>query len=265
MRSWTTALQALTFGVLFSACAAQQQQAPPAADPPAATRERWSHPPVINGSRRACLEPPYTPPPDATTLSDGTPARRSADGLQWTISLQGDTVPQGAAAGELIQRVRTQGDFYRWLSWGVYCDNHTRLCLHYAYNLCEQRLEDVVNSLRAAIAQDPVLPRPIIDLNIELAGRLGPRCDASDPACVPEPYQRGTRYDPSGQRIPGPLAKYSSGTCGQDGDCVVGGCGNDCMSWELGGAYEAATCEGYSVPRPIFCGCVSGQCRWFMQ
>ena len=227
---------------------------------------RFSHPPVIGGSRRACLAPPFTPPSDAATLADGTPVRREADGRRWIVSIAGDAVPTGEQASALVQRLRARGGAFTWISYGLYCGEMPGgLCLHYAGNLCEMRIDEIARTLLDAIAADSIMPRPRIDLALELAGQLGPRCDGDDPACIPEPYDHGAHYDPNGSRHAGALAQYTIGTCAHDGDCNVAGCGNHCMSWEYGGANEAATCEGYVFSRPIFCGCVSGQCAWFSQ
>jgi hypothetical protein len=225
----------------------------------------FSRPPVIDGSRTACLAPPYTPGLGATALADGTPVHGDAGGRRWTISLPGDAAPSAEQASALIDRLRARGGLLQWVSYGIYCGEHDDvLCLSYSGNLCETNVDEVATTLRAAIAADPLLPTPRIDLAISLAGALGPRCAASDPACLPIAYEGGT-YDPRGDRHTGPLATHSAGACAHDGDCVEGGCGNHCMSWDFGGAHEGATCEGYAFDEPIFCGCVEGSCAWFSQ
>lgn len=226
----------------------------------------FSRPPVVDGSRVACLAPPYAPPPDATTLEDGTPARREAEGRRWVFSLAGETVPTPDEAAALVERLRAQGGELQWIGYGLYCgEPASTICLHYEGNLCEVHVEALARTLRAAIAADPVLPTPRIELAISLAGALGPRCEDRDPECVPIPYAGGAAWTPRGGRRLGPLAGYSGGDCVHDGDCVVGGCGNHCMSWEHGGAHEAATCEGYSFREPVYCGCVDDRCAWFEQ
>ena len=235
--------------------------------PPArGSSAHFSHPPTIDGSRVSCLAPPYTPPPDATALADGTPVRRSADGRRWIASLPGESVPTPEQASALVERLRARGGMFTWISYGLYCgDMPAGLCLEYSGNLCEMRIDETARTLLTAIAADPILPRPRIDLALELAGGLGPRCAATDPACRPEAYDHGAHFDPDGPRHPGALADHSIGSCHHDGDCRVGGCGNHCMSWEYGGAHEGATCEGYVFQHPVFCGCVAGECGWFSQ
>nr|MDQ3035922.1 hypothetical protein [Myxococcota bacterium] len=205
------------------------------------------------------------PEADATALDDGTPIRRAGE-TRWVISLPGEVVPTAEQAGALVERLRARGDALQWIGYGLYCGQMPEgLCLHYEGNLCEHRVEALAQRIRDAIAADPELSAPRIELGISLAGRLGPRCDADDPECVPVAYQSELRWSPRGGRRLGPLPEYSGGQCAHDGDCVVGGCGNHCMSWEHGGAHEAATCEGYSFREPIYCGCVDDRCAWFEQ
>jgi len=80
---------------------------------------------------------------------------------------------------------------------------------------------------------------------------------------LPVPAVVGTAT--SGGRSAGPLRSHGGGSCTQDGECLVGGCGNHCMHWTFGGAHEGATCEGYDLPERTFCGCVEGACGWFTQ
>ena len=54
----------------------------------------------------------------------------------------------------------------------------------------------------------------------------------------------------------------------QDSMCVATSCSpGDAGCTCIGGltCVEGATCEGYSFPRPIFCGCVDSECQWFSQ
>ncbi|MCA9637328.1 MAG: hypothetical protein KC420_14985, partial [Myxococcales bacterium] len=61
-------------GALLGSCSAPGTTNPPA--PP----ESCTGSPVIDGSRRPCLEPPYAPAAGATTLADGTPFVRDEGG-----------------------------------------------------------------------------------------------------------------------------------------------------------------------------------------
>lgn len=249
----------------WSAGCAGSARTPSGPGPRARSGPGFSRPPVVDGSRVACIAPPYAPAADATALEDGTPIRRESD-ARWVLSLPGEVVPTSEQTAALVERLRARGDALRWISYGLYCGEMPGgLCLHYEGNLCEHRVEALAQTIRQAIAADPELPSPRIDLGISLAGRLGPRCDEGDAECTPIPHASGTRWSPRGGRRPGPLPQYSGGECVHDGECVVGGCGNHCMRWEYGGAHEGATCEGYDFREPIYCGCVDARCAWFEQ
>jgi hypothetical protein len=97
----------------------------------------------------------------------------------------------------------------------------------------------------------------------------GPRCAASDPACGPLPYDAACAeqlgYRPGRARKPvGRYAAEAPATgeaCGHDGECMVAGCGNECVSTrEPSGA---GTCPYYTALKPALCGCVEGRCTWF--
>jgi len=140
-------------------------------------------------------------------------------------------------------------------------------------------------------------------VEIELTGRLKPRCAADDPTCtpVPEPHAGGGFYDPGGKRAV--LAKQAIGACEHDGDCVVAGCHDQtCSAWDLGsdsatscllgvaplacgsdhpaalpcdnacrsfnngsGPMHGEMCDDQRPPSRVFCGCVDQQCVWFDQ
>lgn len=219
--------------------------------------------PIIDGSRHACLEPPFTPG-EATVLADGSPVTREEDGRAWGIVLAGERPPNLDEVMAALETLRAQPHL-RFVSHGLYCGNGTRFCLHLEENLCEGVVEHAFADLRAGLAAIPSLAGMRLELRATLVGRLGPRCEPGDRTCSPIPYERGTRYDPLGSRFGGAFASHSGGACEHDGDCVVIGCGNHCFSWEHGGAHEAATCEGYMFPQPIFCGCIEDQCQWFRQ
>lgn len=224
----------------------------------------FARPPVVNGRRDACLVPPYAPAAGAKALADGTPiVAHEAGGRRWVVDLGGTRERDDAAVSRALERLRARPGL-TFLSDGLYCGDGQPICLHLAGNLCELRVADAVTRVRDAVAGDPALAGMRLLLSVELAGNAGPRCEASDAGCGPLPYDQG-RYDPSRPRRGGAFPSHSAGACTQDGDCWVAGCGNHCVSWQYGGANEAATCEGYIFPRPVFCGCVSGGCGWFSQ
>lgn len=232
----------------------------------------FSRPPTVEGSRRACLAPPYAPASDVSELADGTTVTPVGE-REWVFVLAGDheaTQEQTTQeqlnqeqAHALLTRVREADPALRALSYGLYCA--PRLCFRFEGALCETNVEQVVAQFRRAVAGAGAQPGTRLELSVALAGSVGPRCDEGDPNCLPIPYETGVSYDPSRARHAGPLATHSAGACRHDGECQVMGCGNHCTSWEYGGAHEAGTCEGYAFDAPVFCGCVQGQCAWFDQ
>lgn len=222
----------------------------------------FARPPVVDGSRRACLEPPYTPAHDATTLEDGTIVTMRDDGRTWQLKTPGTRDATWEEVRALLGRVRARGGDLAYVSHGIYCDGH--MCLSWAGDLCDVHILERYQRLRAVIAEDGALADARIEISLSLAGQLGPRCEAGDPACLPVPYDGGT-YDPDRGRRGGAFASHSAGACSHDGECMVMGCGNHCLSWDHGGANAGATCEGYAFEHPVFCGCVEGECGWFSQ
>jgi hypothetical protein len=219
---------------------------------------------VIDGSRQACLLPPFAPAPDETALPDGSTLARVAE-RTWNVQFAGDRTPSAEESAALLARLRDGG--LTFLDYGVYCGTPAHLCFQITGSLCEQHVTDTMSAFRDALAQDATLAGASIELQVVLAGHLGPRCTPDDPACLPLPYQGEPHFAPDGPRHAGVLASHSAGACSHDGECVVGGCGNHCMLWEYGGANESATCEGYASTdsSPMFCGCVDGGCAWFTQ
>jgi hypothetical protein len=103
-------------------------------------------------------------------------------------------------------------------------------------------------------------------VEVQILSAPGPRCAPDDPACEPIPYEAAcvekTHYDPKGERVPVGVHGYGSpGACRYDGECIVGGCGNQCVS--TSSVVGAATCEGYAHWQEVFCGCVQTKCVWF--
>lgn len=226
---------------------------------------RFARPPVVNGRRDACLAPPYAPPAGTTRLAGGvTVVARDEGGRRWIVKLPGARPADGTQVSRALGRLRARPGL-TFLSYGLYCGDGRPLCLHLAGNLCQLRVEDAVRRVRAAVAADPALADMNLLLAVELAGNLRPRCARDDPHCLPIPYEQSSHYDAFRPRHGGAFPSHSAGSCSYDGECVVAGCGNHCLSWQYGGANEGATCEGYVFPRPVFCGCVDHQCGWFSQ
>ncbi len=105
---------------------------------------------------------------------------------------------------------------------------------------------------------------PAACVDVAIVSAPGPRCAADDPACGPVPYEAScvekTDYDPKGRREI-VRARSGRGPCAYDGECRVGGCGNECVpSAETA---HAGTCEEYGHWESVYCGCVEEKCVWF--
>ncbi len=101
------------------------------------------------------------------------------------------------------------------------------------------------------------------------------RCAASDPQCGPEAFS-GTcldrvGYRPTATRRPafgGSFVRSLDNPCTFDGECVNSGCGYQCLSTTRH-SNMGYTCEGHGewdrALADAFCGCVAGQCAWFVE
>jgi hypothetical protein len=105
---------------------------------------------------------------------------------------------------------------------------------------------------------------PTVHLQVTIHSAPGPRCAPDDPACGPVPYEAAcverTDYHPKGKREI-VRARPGRGPCAYDGECRVGGCGNECVPTSL--VDRAGTCEGRSGWDNVYCGCVEAKCVWF--
>lgn len=222
---------------------------------PPGSAVHFSRPPVIDGSRRACLAPPYAPAEGTTALPDGTLVEHVTDARAWIFKLPGDRDATPEEANALLMRLRAAHEDQQFLSFGLYCGTGAgHMCFRIAGNLCELRVEEALARFREVVQADGQLSTTRLQVSIALEGRLGPRCTPDDAACEPTPYEGGA-YDPGRGRHAGPLATHSAGACAHDGECLTNGCGNHCTSWDYGGAHEGATCEGYAFDQPTRSSC----------
>ena len=102
--------------------------------------------------------------------------------------------------------------------------------------------EELARALTAAA--DGAAPGATIYLEVNLLPPPGPRCAPDDPACEPLPYEGScaeqTGYDPRATRKPAGMLGHAGGACSYDGECVIGGCGNDCGPPSIKGPKEPA-------------------------
>ena len=133
----------------------------------------FSRPPVVEGSRRACLEAPYTPG-DAATAADGTPVVREDEGRRWVLTLEGEREVSAEQIAASLDALRERPGL-RFISYGLYCGEGSRACLSLEGNACELRVDDALLLVRDAIAALPELAGARLELAIGLSGQLGPR------------------------------------------------------------------------------------------
>jgi hypothetical protein len=117
---------------------------------------------------------------------------------------------------------------------------------------------------RIAALADRVGGNPAIRVQVTIVSPPGPRCAVDDPACGPVPYKAAcverTSYDPKATRTL-VRARPGRGPCAHDGDCRVGGCGNECVP--ASHFDHAGTCEEYGGWDNVYCGCLKNKCVWF--
>jgi len=105
---------------------------------------------------------------------------------------------------------------------------------------------------------------PTVHVEVNISSAPGARCAPDDPACGPVPYEAAcveqTDYDPKGTRTI-VRARPGRGPCSYDGDCYVGGCGNECVPGSM--VDRGGTCEGRAGWDNVYCGCVEARCVWF--
>jgi hypothetical protein len=113
------------------------------------------------------------------------------------------------------------------------------------------------------VKSDPEARGRSVIFHVTLHGAAGPRCEANDPHCRPDPYEAAA-YDPQARR--GLIEGETHGgepECEWDGECAKSGCGNQCAVWTQ--AHLPGTCEERPALREALCGCVESHCAWFVQ
>jgi hypothetical protein len=105
----------------------------------------------------------------------------------------------------------------------------------------------------------------IARVEVTIISAPGPRCAPDDPTCGPLPYAAAciekTDYDPKGKRT---IVRAGGGTnlpCSHDGECTIGGCGNDCVP--TSDVPRPGTCQLYTRWQNVYCGCLQNACAWF--
>jgi hypothetical protein len=222
-----------------------------------------SHVPVIP-RRDECLKPPFTLSSTASVTLSGmrVEARESNSAREMIFISAGGGAMSKDAAMTFEQSHREQlralpGVESTGLT-GCSVRSGPAPCIELKISLCEMNVEELAAALSAlAIKQNQQLI-----FHVSLEGAVGPRCEAADPRCVPQPYANAS-YDPAAPR--GLLSPTSEepDDCEHDGECARSACGDMCTSWS--GAHRTGACKDNPALTDAFCGCVEGHCRWFVQ
>jgi hypothetical protein len=143
---------------------------------------------------------------------------------------------------------------------------NTTLCINVDAQIIATTLPSLTDQIGQLLKEEG---DSCIGVRITPKGWDAPRCEASDPMCLPLPYCerdicQGVSYRPGASRYRVPEAGGASqGSCQADGDCLTSGCGNSCISYS---SYELfGECSFHGNLQSAFCGCVQGQCSWFKQ
>ena len=153
---------------------------------------------------------------------------------------------------------------------------HGGVCLRVWVGLCGLAMSELVGWVNEELEASR-LGDARIGVDVSVSGPVGPRCTPSDPDCGPlDGRQTGstpirseagcvTGRAPLPDR-PDPDAggRRSGGACGQDGDCVVAGCGPNCVPWNESDRLPSWCDDVERTDRaPEYCGCVERRCTWF--
>lgn len=267
MRKTSTVISLIAAGGLWTACGGTQVSPTPNAD-------SGRHiVPLVHGTRDACVLPPYAPDSQSTAIG-ALALERTADPQSFLLVSRSAHTLSDAQSNSLLEALRASDHSLRSLNFGIYCGDDgsgraNERCFKIVAPLCETNVVQFATALAARIAERPEGADTGWVVQIQLGGLLHPRCDARrDPACLPIAYRREDQRDYGpGDRDPVTMAGHDFGTCSNDGDCHVLGCGNDCSAWYAADGESDGTCEAYPAleETPSFCGCVEGRCSWFQQ
>jgi len=235
---------------------------------------RWAEPPPkkraepVLARRDDCLKPPYTlPPGKSLTLDAGVRIEPRGDGPREVTLAMGAGAPLEAdSVLELQSRIeaklRAIDGFERvGLSGCLNAAGKQRPCLSVQLELCSQPLGELARQVKAIIDADPGSRGRALVFHVALSGAAGPRCEADDPRCRPEPYASGLYR--AGERRGLLRVPQGEPECAWDGECGRSACGGDCVSWTQ--AHRPGTCGADENLRDAFCGCVERRCAWFVQ
>ncbi len=221
--------------------------------------------------RDECLKPPFTLLHDDPLVLDGMRVESRGDGMARELVLSSPSGAPYDADGLIAFRDRNfealsaiHGVESTGLS-GCPTRDGPMPCVRLGLRLCEEPLDLLAQALAAVVKNDAQARGRSVIFHVTLQGTAGPRCEANDAKCKPEPYEQAP-YDPSARR--GLIEREAPASnappdCEWDGECARSGCGNQCSVWTE--AHRPGTCEERLDLRDALCGCVENHCAWFVQ
>jgi len=191
-----------------------------------------------------------------TTLVDGVPEQ------VWVASVGAAAPASREALTDALSRADWRVNGLSNLHVGECCAGRPELCIRFALERCTTPLDAVVTHVSKFLEADRALAKSGLALSVHF-GAVGGRCPKAV-SCPPIAYDASApRYDANRTRYLASGVTPSLHECQTDGDCVRGGCGQTCDSWLT--PRHVSTCQESGENQGKFCGCVSGECRWFEQ
>jgi hypothetical protein len=234
---------------------------------------RWAEPPVTWRTeptlprRDACLLAPYALPSGETLMLNGFRVEPRGEGpRELTLTALGGAPIEPDLLLELLER---RGDGFRAIDGveqvglsGCQVAGRPTPCLSLQLSLCAQPLDALTAALAEQVKRDPQARSYPLVFHLTLVGATGPRCEADDVRCRPEPYEAAP-YRPDERR--GLLAEPSSKEreCSWDGECGRSACGGGCVPWTV--MHRPGSCDPPQGAQDALCGCVDRHCAWFAQ
>ncbi|MBK7863083.1 MAG: hypothetical protein IPJ65_31630 [Archangiaceae bacterium] len=244
---------------------------------PGVAVSRWVEAPPVKGRRvepalprrDACLKPPYTLPPGESLTLHGFRIEPRTDGPRELTFTSGPGARfEADALLELMERHRGElaaldGVEQLGLS-GCLSGGKPTPCLSLELSLCAQPLDALAGQLEALLKAEPAARGHQVLFHVALEGAVGPRCEADDARCRPEPYG-SAQYRPGERRGQLAATNDSEPDCNADGECARSACGAGCTAWTVAHQSGACASEKTASLSDALCGCVEHRCSWFVQ
>ena len=227
-------------------------------------------PPVIcGGTGRPHWVPPRPVPSDARTIAaveeHGARYEVCPSKLEYLVTREGTREPTQRELHSLMMAFfdSTVAVATGWVGWPP-TPNHSGVILHVQDDvITPEVVADRMESQAAELGA-------VVSLRVEVrpgARPQGRRCDFADQTCEPMPYEGScvtdAHYDSRRKRAVLNVPQHGvSDRCADDGDCLIDGCGNECVPYDAR-ASGPGICLRHTDWRNVYCGCVQDRCIWF--